>query len=94
MQDFRKILVDIFGYQEYEAELTSRDLMQMEDRYKTYFMEHCNEDELSNDLAYKEYSVKGLMSDFHMKFPAAVLFLSVMEKDYEKCCNMLKYGIK
>lgn len=94
MEEFEKILMDKFEYQEYEAKLTARDLAQMDDRYKSYFIEQYNEDGLSRNLEYKDYSVQQLMSEFHMKFPAAVICLAAMEKDYEKYSNMLKYGIK
>lgn len=70
-----------YGDIEYIAEQTAIDLENMDDACKEYFEQCMNVEEPQNDLFYKEYSVKILMEKYQMLFPAAVIFISNLQKD-------------
>lgn len=93
-EDYKEVLIERYHYPEHIAERTVADLEKMDDECKEYFKQYVDVDEPENDLFYKAYSVKMLMHKYQMLFPAAVIFLSNLKKDYVRYSALLNMGIK
>lgn len=91
---YKEILIKRYHYPDYIAEETVIDLEQMDDDCKEYFNQYVDVDEPEDDLSYQEYSVKILIKKYQMLFPAAVIFISNLKKDYKKYARLLNEGIK
>lgn len=91
---YKEILITQYHYPEDIAEGTAIDLEKMDDDCKQYFNQYMDVEEPENDMFYQEYSVKILMKKYQMLFPAAVIFISNLKKDYKKYSALLHMGIK
>ena len=91
---YKEILIKRYHYPKDIAEKTVFDLEAMDDECKEYFERYMEVEELEKDLFYKGYSVKELMKEYQMMFPAAVIFISNLKKDYDEYSALLNIGIK
>lgn len=91
MKEYKEILKSEYGYTDYLAQVTARDMEAMDQECKDYF-EAGPQNEA--DLVFRDFSVRGLMKDFGMYFPAAVLAISQLKTNYKALSKLLKSGIK
>lgn len=91
---YKEILITQYHYPEDIAEKTVFDLENMDDDCKEYFNQYVDVGEPERDLIYQEYSVKMLMHEYEMLFPAAVIYVSNLKKNYERYSSLLNRGIK
>lgn len=81
------------GYSQYGAETASTDLMLI-----NKVLRPCLEDWLNNgietDYSIDEFSIKGLMQKFNLKYPAALLSINWILNDPKTAISVIKKGIK
>ena len=81
------------GYSQPSAETVSTDLMSINQTLKP-----CLEDWLTSgieiDYSIDEFSIKGLMQKFNLKYPAALLSINWILNDPQTAITIIKKGIK
>ncbi len=93
MRDYNKILIEQYGYTQYEAELTIEDIQEMDEETKAALDMYLSGKSISA-YGYKEYTVEILMSRYSMNAIAALIAISELKKDYDGFLEILKMGIK
>lgn len=91
-EQIKNILIDR-GYSLPGAETASSDLVGINDKLKS-----CLEEWLASgneqDYSVDEFSIKGIMQKYKMKYPAALLSINWVLNDPETAIPMIKKGIR
>jgi len=93
MNNIKTTLIEKYGYTEYEAEITTEDLNQMDSECKEKLDDYLSGNEVS-DFRYGEFSVDILVNDYGCNVISAILTISTLKNDYENLSRMLKKGFK
>ena len=91
--DYRSILINRFGYKEYEADLTVEDINEMDEESKNILENYFSDKDVTN-YSCGDFSVKKLHDEFGFNVIASILAISNLKKDYNKFSAMYSSGIK
>ena len=91
--DYRSILINRFGYKEYEADLTVEDINEMDEESKNILENYFSDKGVMN-YSCGDFSVKKLHDEFGFNVIASILAISNLKKDYNKFSAMYSSGIK
>ena len=88
-----RYLTDNCGYTKIEAEITFKDLMDMDEDSKEQLVKLINDEDI-REYAYKEMSVGDLCEKYKLTEVAALLSVSMLKKDYTGFKKILGKGNK
>lgn len=91
--NYKAILMERFGYKEYEAELTIEDINEMDEESKEMLKKYF----AGNDIweyACGDFSVYKLHNNYGFNVIASILAISNLKKDYNLFSQMYNSGIK
>ena len=91
--DYKTILMERFGYKEYEADLTVEDIAEMDEESKIVLDKYFKGDDVS-EYACKEFSVKLLHTMYGFNIIASILAISNLKQDYDEFSKLYNSGIK
>ena len=93
MNNIKEILISKYEYTDYEAEVTSEDLNNMDPESMEVLSKLLEGNDIS-DYSYMDYSIGSLISDYDFNPFSALLSIVALKDDYEGFSKMLKKGFK
>ena len=81
--DYKKILMEKFGYKDYEADLTVEDIVEMDEESKKVLQEYFDGNDVFN-YSCGDFSVKKLHDKYGFNIIASILSIANLKKDYIK----------
>ena len=91
--DYKKILMEKFGYKNYEADLTVEDIVEMDEESKKVLQEYFDGNDVFN-YSCGDFSVKKLHDKYGFNIIASILSIANLKKDYIKFSKLYNSGIK
>lgn len=91
--DYKKILVERFGYNEFEAELVAVDIEELDLESRSILNDFINGKNVDM-YGYREYSVSHFQKQFGFNTIAAILAVSNLKKDYTMFSDLYRNGIR
>lgn len=91
--DYKKILMEKFGYKEYEADLTVEDIYGMDDESKSVLQKYFEGHDVL-EYSCRDFSVRKLHDEYGFNVIASILSIANLKKDYIKFSNLYNSGIK
>ena len=91
--DYKLILMEQFGYKEYEADLTIEDISMLDDESKEILDKFFNGATVG-EYACGDFSVEKLNNEYGFNVIAAVIAISNLKKNYAEFSRLYSSGIK
>ena len=92
-KDIKKVLIKELDYTEYEAEITAKDLLELDYRLFPYF-EKWLKDRTISELEVRGFCVSKMMKDNGFTYPASLLALDWLIREPETAKEALSSGIR
>jgi len=93
VDSWKTVLLTRYHYSDYAAEQTAQRIGQMDEDCREALQNWLDTDEMP-ELVCGEFSVAGLLAEYHLKPPAACLTISDLRHDYAQVAAFLKQGFK
>ena len=93
MESMKELLVEKYGYTDFEATLTTEDLDCMDEECKKKLEDFLGGEDISS-YSCGEFSVDILINEYGLNTISALLSISTLKVDYDNFARMLKKGNK